>query len=405
MNRDEIANGTTTLGREQKVKLVRGDEIQVQAVPWLWHGYIAQGRLTILAGRPGTGKTTVALALAASVTNGGYWPDGTPAPTGQVLIWSGEDDLADTLMPRLAMAGANPANIHFICSTVRAGQEAGFDPAIDMALLRNQLTRNGAYRLLVVDPIVSAISGDSHKNAEVRRGLQPLCDFAAEIGCAVLGISHLSKGTEGRDPTERVTGSLAFGAVARTVLMVGKATGADSQPKRLLVRTKNNLGDDTGGFEFTIEEGAVPGHADVCSSKVVWGRHVDGEARELLAELEDPNALTSPISAQGFLRELLASGPRAVSEIQQEAKLAGIGWRSVERAKSKLNVVGRKVAMNGGWEWYLPTNSPTEDRHNQQKTANLDDGGLREDLAPFGEASDDSAIANPPPDNSVEWVF
>ena len=115
-----------------------------------------------------------------------------------------------------------------------------------------------ALKLIVLDPVVAAVTGDSHKNTETRRGLQPVVDLAAELDCAVLGITHLSKGTSGREPLERVAGSIAFGAVARIVLATVKST--DPNVPRRLVRAKSNLGPDTGGFEYTLFGAPVPGH-------------------------------------------------------------------------------------------------------------------------------------------------
>jgi RecA-family ATPase len=191
-----------------EVKLIRGDSIKPEAIDWLWDGWLARGKLHVLAGAPGTGKSTIAFALAAAITAGRKWPDGIKAPRGNVLIWSGEDDPADTIMPRLLAAGADPRNVFIVSGTEHKGEHRPFDPAKDMDALRHQAVLVGDVHLLIADPIVSAVAGDSHKNTEVRRALQPLVDLGAMLGCAVLGISHFSKGTAGRDPTERVTGNI-----------------------------------------------------------------------------------------------------------------------------------------------------------------------------------------------------
>lgn len=174
-------------------------------------------RCNILGDAPGTGKTTLAIALAATVTIGGLWPDGTYSPVGDVVVWSGEDDPADTLIPRLIQSGANLDRVHFIDCVRECNERRSFDPARDIELLRHKLAELENVRLLIVDPLVSAVAGDSHKNAETRRSLQPLADLAASIHCALLGITHFTKGTVGRDPVERITGSLAFGALARCI--------------------------------------------------------------------------------------------------------------------------------------------------------------------------------------------
>ena len=215
-------------------------DVEPQPVDWLWPGWLAAGKLHLIGGAPGTGKTTVAIGLTAIVSKGGRWPDGSRARTGSVVIWSGEDDDADTLNPRLRAAGADTSRVRTVGRVVDDDDDDEsypFDPSRDLDALRDALRELPDVRLLVIDPVVSAVSGDSHKNAEVRRGLQPLVDLAGELGCAVLGITHFSKGTSGRDPLERITGSLAFGALARVVLVTAKQeANGDRHARRVLLR-------------------------------------------------------------------------------------------------------------------------------------------------------------------------
>ena len=230
-----------------RVALIRGDTIRPEPITWLWPGYLAAGKVHIVAGAPGTGKTTLALDFAAAVTTGGRWPDGTRAPVGDVLIWSGEDAPTDTLAPRLLAAGADMSRVHFVGDVKQGGEPIPFDPAAHFPALALAASRLPELRLMIVDPIVSSVLGDSHKNAEVRRGLQPLVTFAERQGCALIGITHYTKGTQGREPLERVTGSLAFGAVARIVLGTAKVREEDGGG-RVLVRVKSNNGPDGGGM-------------------------------------------------------------------------------------------------------------------------------------------------------------
>jgi len=128
-----------------------------------------------------------------------------------------------------------------------------FDPATDMDQLAEDAARIGDVALLPVDPMVSAVAGDSHKNSEVRRGLQPLVDLATELRCAVVGVSHFSKTSAGRDPVERVNGSIGFTALARLVMVTVKQNAdGDEAERRLLLRAKSNNGPDTGGFAMLV---------------------------------------------------------------------------------------------------------------------------------------------------------
>ena len=209
----------TLRNHEPKINLIRGSDLTPKPVNWLWNGWLAAGKFHILGGAPGTGKTTISIALAATVTVGGTWPDGTKAEQGNVLIWTGEDDPADTLVPRVIAAGGDPSRVYFIGGVSAGSHHRPFDPATDIGALQQTIAELGNVRLVIVDPVVSAVAGDGNKNNDVRRGLQPLVDLAASENCAVLGITHFSKGTAGRNPIERVTGSVAFGAVARVVMV------------------------------------------------------------------------------------------------------------------------------------------------------------------------------------------
>lgn len=335
------------------VMLTQASSIKMQPVYWLWKHWLAQGKLHLLAGAPGQGKTTIALAFAATVSAGGRWPDGQRCEPGNVLIWSGEDDPADTLIPRLVGMGADLDRVHFVDAARINGELVPFDPARDMLNLTAAADKIGDVKLLVVDPIVSAITGDSHKNTEVRRGMQPLVDLAASIGAAVVGISHLSKGSAGKDPTERVTGSVAFTAVVRVVLLAAKVKGDDGQDKRILVRSKSNIGPDSGGFEYHVEQmEAAPG---IETSVVSWGAAIDGTARELLAEAEgeDEGAATTKESATEFLRELLKDGLIPSKQVKADCIEAGFSWATVRRAADDLNIVRKKGGMDAGWYWKL----------------------------------------------------
>jgi hypothetical protein len=193
------------------------DTLEMEIIDWLWLHWLALGKLHLIAGAPEAGKTTIALALAATISSGSYWPDGTKAPTGNVLIWTSEDSLADTIKPRLVRMGAGLTRIKFIIAQRAAdGKTRPFNPATDMpSLIEAAKTIEGGVQLLIIDPIVAAIGTktNSHNNAETRNSLQSVVDSAESSNCAVLGISHFTKGTGGKDPIERVTGSLAFGAL------------------------------------------------------------------------------------------------------------------------------------------------------------------------------------------------
>ena len=355
------------------VTLTRAADIAPEPIAWLWGGWLARGKVHLIAGAPGTGKTTLGLAFAAVLTRGGRWPDGTAAPLADVAMWSGEDTPADVLVPRLIAAGADPSRVHLVSGFTTERGARAFDPATDIAALADRLARmDPPPALLIVDPLVSAVTGDSHKNAEVRSALQPLVDLAAAHGVAVLGVSHFSKGTQGRDPTERVTGSLAFGALARVVLATAKLP-EEHGGGCILVRAKSNLGPDAGGFGYHLDHAALAAYPRISATRVIWGEALEGSARELLSRADtraDPDEQSALEDAKGFLLAMLADGPVTAKQIKQEASEAGHAERTLKRAKSALGIIANKGGFLGHWEW------------------SLTEGGQRSNSAPLGPLRD-----------------
>lgn len=345
------------------VSMIRGSDLTPQPIQWIWPGWLASGKVHILGGAPGTGKTTISLSLAATISSGGVWPDGLQSPEGKVVIWSGEDDPSDTLIPRLKLSGARLDNVYFVGNVHHGHERRAFDPALDTDSLLLQLLDMNDVRLLIVDPIVSAIAGDSHKNAEVRRSLQPLADLAASLRCALLGITHFSKGTTGKEPVERLTGSLAFGAVARIVMVAAKhqASSGDVDSQRVFLRAKSNIGLDKGGFAYELVQSEIKEYPGVIASSVQWKEPVDGSARDLLREADEvPDEIDreSLPDAKRFLHDLLSDGPMSVNDIKRNADGAGYSWATIRRAQQKLGVKAQKEGGHFGgyqrWLWALP---------------------------------------------------
>jgi hypothetical protein len=258
----------------------------------------------------------------------------------------------------LQAAGADLNRVYF------AGKSGDFDPATDMPRLVEAANGIGDVNLVIIDPIVSAVVGDSHKNAEVRRALQPVVDLAEHAGCAVIGITHLTKGTQGQDPIDRITGSLAFGAVARLAFLATreKKGGDESAPcRRVITRIKSNIGPDGGGFYFDLEQVELP--SGITTSKVKWLGLAHGPARDIIGHAEekvDEHQASALEEAGDFLRETLANGAMPATEIQKLATDVGITRGTLNRSKRKYGVRAAKLGKKGGngqWVWYLPPDS------------------------------------------------
>ena len=340
------------LGPRDKVILTCGTDLTPEPYRWLWQYWLAMGKLHILAGAPGQGKTTIALAMAATITIGGRWPDGSRCAPGNVLIWSGEDDPADTLVPRLMAAGADRARCYFIEGARRGGEVVPFDPARDLGQLLEAIEKIGGISLLVIDPVVSAVTGDSHKNTEVRRALQPLVDLAAKCDCAVLGITHFAKGGQGTDPAQRVVGSVAFTAVASVVMVAAKVKGdEEGRDARILARSKSNIGPDDGGFQYHLEQSEpIPG---IHASHIAWGKAVQGTARELLTDPDDEPQEDASDAVEMLRAELDSVLWTSCDEAAKPLKAAGFSKKQIWAASKKVGVERKKDGMKGGWMWRL----------------------------------------------------
>jgi putative DNA primase/helicase len=343
------------------VALKCASDINPQPISWLWRGWLARGKMHIIAGQPGAGKTTIAIKMAATVSAGGRWPDGSAAKQANVVIWSSEDDHADTLVPRLEASGADLRRVFFAGEMSRGKERRAFDPARDIPALQAAIQAAGGAAVIVVDPIVSATAADSHKNGETRRALQPLVDLAMKFGAALIGITHFTKGSEGRSPIDRVHGSVAFGALARVVMVAAQEkAGGDGKPgKRVLMRAKSNVGKDDGGFNYELQMAPMRDHPDILASVVCWREPVTGSAREILAAAEAEPADnegdgTALHEAKDWLVDFLREGPRTAKEVQSSGRDAGHTLRTLRRAKAALRVSSLKDGVSGGWGWRLP---------------------------------------------------
>jgi hypothetical protein len=331
---------------------------EMENIHWLWPYWLGRGKLQLLAGPPGVGKTTLALKTVATVSIGGEWPDGTRAPAGDVLVWTGEDGIADTIKPRLVAMGADTTKIHVLSEVTDGNSKRPFDPSTDIIRLGSALDRIKP-AMLMLDPVSSAIIGDSHKAAEVRRGLQPVVDLLVKHNIAGLGITHFRKGSKGDDPLDRVIASVGFTAGPRLIMVAIKAANGGGNR---IARAKSNIGPDGDGFEYQLVQTHVSEESkevDVAAQYIEWGAPLVGNARDLLA-VEEPEKDASALDeATHFLEQQLASrAPVAVKDIKEAAQAYGVAWRTIERAKKQLDkpagrILVHKGGLTQGWSWQL----------------------------------------------------
>lgn len=316
-------------------------------VEWLDDGNIALGKLTLIAGDPGLGKSFLTLDLAARLSRGAL-PDAGRGRPGSAMILSAEDDPNDTIRPRLEAMGAHLARVHIVEGVVaprgRVCQPARLDN--DMRLLAHTARQIPDLRLIVIDPISAYLgSTDSHNNAEVRVVLAELARLARWTGAAVVCVTHLNKdqGNQ-KKAVYRAMGSLAFTAAARTVFAVSKHP--DHPEQRVISVVKNNISRAISSRVFDIHAGRVRWLDGACplDADTIEG---GGEAIEQVNAMEE---------AEHFLRDLLAEGPVPAVDGAFHAASLGISERTLTRARRRLGVVAQRRGAGPGvvWSWSLP---------------------------------------------------
>ena len=335
-----------------ELTFIWASEVKTQPVSWLWEKRIARGKLSLIAGLPGKGKSQATLSMAAVISAGGAWPgnDGK-ADVGNVLILSAEDDASDTIVPRLEAAGADTCRIGILHSIINGPNGVrSFDLSNDLEGLERLLEKMGGAALLIIDPISAYLGSiDSHSNAEVRAVLSPLADFAAKHNLAVIGITHLNK-TDSDESMSRISGSGAFVAVARCCYLI--AEDPQNPERRIMAPVKNNLGVDRIGYAFKIEpRTSVQGYG---TTAVVWEPDsFEIHANDLVgAKVRGESQLDL---ASEFLSRVLADGSVEASRVKYLAESADLAWKTVLRAKEKLAVVSAKARGDKkSWLWSLP---------------------------------------------------
>ena len=346
----------------------RANEVAPEAIDFIWDGRIATGKLTLIGGKPGLGKSQLCAFIAATVSNGGAWPCGEgKSPVGNVVIFSAEDGLADTTIPRLIAVGADLTRIRTVSGVESGKRRKTFDLKADIDLLESLVRSWGDVRLIVIDPI-SAYFGkaDGNGNTETRSVLEPLAEMASRLGIAVVAVTHLNKGGGGSQGTmERFVGSIAVIAAARAAFLL--AENDENEGELLLLQVKANISSRPKGLSFRLEQCLIPN--DILVSRIAWGTsYIERSADAVLARSQGDHAVDrgGAEEVMEFLRTLLADGPVSVREIQSQAVEAGLlaegkpitQNKMFRRVRDKLSIKSGKQGFGGkgGWQWELPSN-------------------------------------------------
>jgi predicted ATP-dependent serine protease len=318
---------------EEKIelKMIKMSEIQTQEIEWLWYPFIPYGKLTIIQGDPGDGKTTMVLNLAAKLSKGEQMDEGMDITEPTTVIYqTAEDGLADTVKPRLELAGADCERIVVIDESDKSLSMV--DERLEEAILKTKA------KLLILDPIQAYLGGgmDMNRANEARDMTKKLGALAEKYKCAIVLIGHMNKAS-GNKAAYRGMGSIDFFAVARSVLLVGRVEG---EPQlRAVVQIKNNLAAFGHPKAFALSEDGFRwmGDYEITADEVLGGiapkANKMEQAKRMLRELaETTNAVQS-------------------SEVFEMADEQGISKRTMENAKKELGIRAKKI--NNSWYWEL----------------------------------------------------
>ena len=365
-------------------------DVVPERVTWLWSARVPFGKLTVLDGDPGLGKSTLSLELAARVSRGLPLPgDETAAygPSGVVLL-SAEDDLADTIRPRLDAAGADVTRV-LALRTVPNGED-DLPPSIpdDLDYIHAAIRRVDA-KLLIVDPLMAFLNGtvDAHKDQQVRRALHRLSNLAEDTGVAIIVVRHLNKASGG-NPLYRGGGSIGIVGAARSGLLV--ARDPDDEHRRVIASTKCNLAAEPPSIAFHLEQ-----HDD--ASRIVWDGVSDHGAAALLATPIDADERTARDDARVFLMSVLGNGPMPAREVERLATEAGVSKRTLHRAKSEAKV--RSIKGYSGWTWELPEGATSQSMATLATLATLEETAgqsTTQECHPSGEDANNAKDATLP---------
>ena len=326
---------------EPNLKLINMEQVEIEKIDWLLYPFIPFGKVTIVQGDPGEGKTTMVLQIIAKLTKGeAVLPSGSdePALEGKtmalepvnVIYQTAEDGLGDTIKPRLLSAGADCSRVMVIDDNDQA--LTMMDARLEEAIIKTKA------RLVVLDPIQGFLGAavDMHRANEIRPLMKRIAVLAEKYHCAIILIGHMNKNSNGKS-SYRGLGSIDFQAAARSVLIVGRIK--DEPEIRVVCHVKSSLAPEGKSIAFRLDK----------DTGFEWIGEYDISADDLLS---GDNRGQKIHVAKEFLQEVLASGSVAQTKVAEEAESRGIKKKTLWNAKKELEIDSVKIGNQ--WFWMLP---------------------------------------------------
>lgn len=305
--------------REKPVPVMKMSEVEETVVQWLWYPFIPFGKVTLIQGNPGKGKTWLAMAIAAYCTNGKELPNALPIEPFNVLYQTAEDGIADTIKPRLAKCGADMTRVRFINEDEK--QLSMTDDRIEKAIRQNNV------RLMIMDPIQAYLGAnvDMNRANEIRPLFRHLSTIAERTGCAIVLIGHLNK-SSGSQSDYRSLGSIDIAAAVRSILFVEKVEKEKEQDIRVVYQQKDSLAKKENPVAFSLGEEGLN-----------WLGEYDISIEELLMGKAGTKKETKLEKAQKLILELLTKRKvMCLEELEAELLAYGISSRTGRDARKQL---------------------------------------------------------------------
>lgn len=328
---------------KEDLKIFSMDEVQEESVEWLLYPFIPFGKVTIIQGDPGEGKTTLALQIIAKLTRGevvlpseesepaedGIAEEKVDRPPMNVLYQTAEDGLGDTIKPRLNAAGADCSKVMVIDDKEKA--LTMMDSRLEQAIIQTSA------RMVVLDPIQGYLGADvdMHRANEIRPVMKRISTLAEKYHCAIVLIGHMNKASGGKS-SYRGLGSIDFQAAARSVLIVGRVK--DEPDVRVVCQVKSSLAPEAKPIAFRMDK--VKGFEWIGEYDINVDDLLSGEGRGQKSK-----------NAKEFLKEILAHGQVACKDIEEEAQARGIRKKTLWNAKKELDV--DSIKLGNQWYWKL----------------------------------------------------